>query len=90
MRGRRQWQHAAVLLILGLILAGVQVWVRLQVIAVGYTISDTRQLLQTLEGQRQVLEGEWEKKIAPAVLAEQATQRLGLGTPLPGQVVRVR
>lgn len=90
MRGKRLWKQVAVLLVIGLLLAGAQVWIRLQIIAVGYTISDARQLVQTLDGQRQVLEGEWEKKIASPVLAEQAIQRAGLNAPLSGQVVRVR
>lgn len=90
MRGKRLWKQVAVLLVIGLILAGAQVWVRLQIIAVGYAISEARQLVQTLEGQRQVLEGEWKKKIAPPVLTEQAAQRSGLSAPVSGQMVRVR
>lgn len=90
MLGMWRWKKAIVLAVLGLILAVVQVWTRLQVVATGYVLSDMRRLLRTLEGQHQMLEGEWRTKTAPVRLAEQATQRLGLRTPQPGQVVRVR
>lgn len=90
MLGMWRWKKAIILAVLGLILAVVQVWTRLQVVATGYVLSDMRRLLRTLEGQRQMLEGEWRTKTAPVRLAEQATQRLGLRAPQPGQVVRVR
>lgn len=90
MLGMWQWKKTTLLALLGLILAVAQVWTRLQVVAVGYALSNTRQLLRTLDGQRQMLEGEWRTKTAPIRLAEQATQRLGLSTPQAGQVVRVR
>ena len=90
MLGMWQWKKTIMLAFLGLILAVAQVWTRLQVVAVGYALSNTRQLLRTLEGQRQMLEGEWRTKTAPARLAEQATHRLGLSAPQAGQVVRVR
>jgi cell division protein FtsL len=90
MVGTWRWKNTIVLALLGLVLAITQVWTRLQVVAVGYALSNTRQLLRTFEGQRQMLEGEWRTKTAPARLAEQATQRLGLSAPQAGQVVRVR
>jgi len=49
-------KNVILLTMIGLILAVVQVWTRLQVVATGYTLSNTRQLLRTLEGQRQMLE----------------------------------
>ncbi|HXG19249.1 MAG TPA: hypothetical protein VNN62_09280 [Methylomirabilota bacterium] len=85
-----RWKNIILLAVVGLVLACAQVWTRLQVVTVGYALSNTRQLLRTLEGQRQMLEAEWRAKTAPALLAEQATQRLGLNIPQPGQVVRVR
>jgi len=85
-----QWKKTVLLAVIGLLLAVAQVWTRLQVVATGYTLSDSRRLLRTLEGQRQILEGEWRNKTSPARLAEQATQRLGLNTPQVGQVVQVR
>jgi cell division protein FtsL len=85
-----RWKNVVILAFVGLILACAHVWTRLQVIAVGYTLSNTRQLLRTLEGQRQMLEGEWRTKTSTARLAEQAAKRLQLEVPLPGQVVRAR
>lgn len=90
MLGIGGWKKVTLLAVIGLGLAIAQVWIRLQVVATGYALSDARRLLRTLEGQRQRLEGEWRTKTAPARLAEQATQRLGLSTPQPGQVVQVR
>ena len=90
MLGVWQWKKTVLFAVIGLLLAVAQVWTRLQVVVAGYTLSDTRRLLRTLEGQRQMLEGEWRNKTSPARLAEQATQRLGLNTPQPGQVVQVR
>lgn len=90
MLGIWRWKKAVLLAVIGLVLAVAQVWTRLQVVATGYALSDARRLLRTLEGQRQMLEGEWRTKTAPARLAEQATQRLGLTTPQPGQVVQAR
>lgn len=90
MLGIWRWKKAVLLALIGLVLAVAHVWTRLQVVATGYALSDSRRLLRTLEGQRQMLEGEWRTKTAPARLAEQATQRLGLTAPQPGQVVHVR
>mgnify|MGYP003458403176 CR=1 FL=1 len=90
MLGMWQWKKTMLLALLGLVLAVAQVWTRLQVVAVGYALSNTRQLLRTLEGQRQMLEGDWRTKTSPARLADQATRRLGLSAPQAGQVVRVR
>lgn len=90
MLGVWQWKKTILLAVIGLLLAVAQVWTRLQVVATGYALSDSRRLLRTLEGQRQILEGEWRNKTSPARLAEQATQRLGLNAPQSGQVVRVR
>lgn len=71
---------------IGLTLACVHIWVRLQAVSIGYALSDARQLIQTLEEEQQTLEAEWSALTAPGRLAEQATQRLGLVVPQPGQV----
>lgn len=90
MRPVRHWRGAMPLALVGLLLLALaQVWTRLQVVAVGYALSNTRQLIHSLEGERQVLEGEWSARIAPGRLADQAARRLGLGTPLPEQVIRM-
>jgi hypothetical protein len=85
-----RWKKTILLALIGLILTVAQVWTRLQVVATGYALSDTQRLLRTLEGQRQMLEGEWRTKTSPARLAEQATQRLGLIAPQSGQVMQIR
>lgn len=89
MPGGRRWGQYVALALVGLTLAFAQVWVRLQVVAVGYALSNTRQLVLALEGEKQALEVQWRALTAPARLAELAAQRLGLRAPRPEQVVRV-
>lgn len=84
-----RWGGYMLLALVGLVLALAQVWTRLQIVAVGYALSNTRQLLHTLEGERQALEGEWRARTAPGRLGEQARQRLHLDVPLPEQVIRL-
>ncbi len=87
MRGFNHWQGYTVLVLVGLLLALAQVWTRLQVIAIGYTLSNTRQLVHTLQGEQQELEAQWSALTTPSRLSEQATQRLGLSAPQPEQVI---
>jgi cell division protein FtsL len=79
----------AVLVVLGLGLALAQVWARLQVVAVGYQLANTQQLVRSLKGERQALEMQWSTLLAPGRLAAQADKRLGMGAPQPDQVVRM-
>lgn len=83
------WRRYAVLVVVGLGLALAQVWTRLQVVAVGYQLANTRQLVRSLEGERQALEMQWSALMAPGFLAVQAETRLGMGTPQSEQVVRM-
>ena len=83
------WRRYAVLVVVGLGLALAQVWTRLQVVAVGYQLANTRQLVHSLEGERQALEMQWSALIAPGLLGVQADKRLGMGVPQPEQVVRM-
>jgi len=83
------WRRYAVLVVVGLGLALAQVWTRLQVVAVGYQLANTRQLVHSLEGERQALEMQWSASIAPGLLSVQADKRLGMGVPQPEQVVRM-
>ncbi|MCS6924855.1 MAG: hypothetical protein NZ578_03020 [Candidatus Binatia bacterium] len=89
MPGAHRWGRYVALALMGLTLALAQVWIRLQVVAVGYALSNTRQLVLALEGEKQALEVQWRALTAPARLAELAAQRLKLGAPRPEQVVRV-
>ena len=84
------WRRYVVVVVAGLGLALAQVWTRLQVVAVGSQLASTRQLIYSLEGERQALELQWRTLIAPGHLASQAAERLGMGAPRPEQVVRMR
>lgn len=83
------WHRYIVLIVIGLGLALAQVWTRLQVVAVGYQLANTRQLVHSLEGERQALETQWSALIAPGRLAVQADKRLKMSAPQPEQVVRM-
>ncbi len=83
------WVWYVVVALVGLTLALGQVWIRLQVVAVGYRLSNTRQLVHSLKGERQVLRMQWSALTAPTQLAERAEQRLGLRVPQPEQIVRM-
>ncbi|MBI3801333.1 MAG: cell division protein FtsL [Deltaproteobacteria bacterium] len=90
MQNSSHWVRYTLLALVGLVLALAQVWTRLQVVAVGYTLSNARQLVHTLQGERQELEAQWSASTTPSRLGEQATQRLGLSAPQPEQVLRVQ
>jgi len=83
------WRRYAALAVIGLGLALVQVWARLHVVAVGYQLSNTRELIHSLEGEHQALEMQWSALVAPNHLAVQAEKRLGMSAPQPQQVVRM-
>lgn len=83
------WTWYAVVALVGLVLALGQVWIRLQVVAVGYELSNTRQLIHSLKGERQTLRMQWSALTAPAQLTAQAARRLGMNAPEPERVVRV-
>lgn len=83
------WRGSGLLAAVSLLLVLTHVWIRLQVKWVGYALSDRRQVVHRLQGERQLLEGEWSAHTAPKRLAEQALQRLGLRAARPDQVVRV-
>ena len=83
------WHRYAVLVAVGLGLTLAQVWTRLQVVAVGYQLANTRQLVHSLEGERQALEMQWSALMAPSRLAIQADKRLGMSAPQLEQIVRM-
>ena len=86
---RFQLRRYAVLVVVGLGLALAQVWARLQVVAVRYQLANTRQLIHSLEGERQALEMQWSALMASSHLAIQAEKRLGMSAPRPEQIVRM-
>ena len=79
---------ALMLVLLGLCI--VQVWLRLQVVDVGYQLSAARQMQQRLEQQRRELEVELAMLRDRTHLGELATKRLGMRDPEKGQVVDLR
>jgi hypothetical protein len=88
--GRSQlWRQYIILVGVGLALALAQVWIRLQIVAIGYQIANTQQLIHSLEGERQALEMQWSALVAPGRLAIQAEQRLKMSAPQQEQVVRM-
>jgi cell division protein FtsB len=78
---------------LGLVLVAlcmVQVWLRLQVVDIGYQLSAARQMQERLEQQRRELEVELAMLRDRAHLAALAQKRLGMRDPEKGQVVELR
>jgi cell division protein FtsB len=80
-------------LALGLVLLTLciaRVWLRLQVVDIGYQLSAARQMEQRLEQQRRELEVELAMLRDRTHLTELATKRLGMCEPAKGQVVELR
>lgn len=76
--------------LLGLGLIGtvlVHVWVRLQVVSMGYVLSTTSKLQTRLEQENRELKVELATMTSPDRLETLARQRLGLVQPEKGQVV---
>ncbi|MFN8544750.1 MAG: cell division protein FtsL [Candidatus Binatia bacterium] len=79
-------------LVLGAVLVAlsmVQVWLRLQVVNVGYDLSSYREWVLRLEHERQELEVELATLRDRRRLEEIARNRLGMTEPARGQVVEV-
>jgi cell division protein FtsL len=86
-RSRRRFLLLA-LLATGLIVAVlVHVWLRLQVVQVGYVLSTTSKLQSRLEQENRELKLELATMISPDRLEAQARKRLGLVAPEKGQVI---
>jgi cell division protein FtsL len=78
---------------LGVVLVGLcifQVWLRLEVVAIGYQLSAARQMELRLEQQRRELEVELAMRRDRSRLTALAAQRLGMQEPARGQVVELR
>jgi cell division protein FtsL len=76
-----------VLLVVGVAL--LLVWVRLQAVHTGYQLSAARHLAHRLEQEQRELELEIATLTSPRRLELLARERLGMGPPTPGQIVRV-
>lgn len=85
----RRW-HLVLGGLLGLGLIGVvlvHVWLRLQVVRMGYVLSTTSKLRARLEQENRELKVELATILSPDRLEELARQRLGLAAPEKGQVI---
>ena len=88
-RSERRRHHWAVLS-LSLCLVGVvllHVWLRLQVVRMGYALSTTSKLESQLEQERRELTEELATLTSPDRLEAMARKRLGLVAPEKGQVI---
>ena len=65
----------------------VHVWLRLQVVRMGYVLSTTSKLQTRLEQENRELKVELATLMSPDRLEVLARQRLGLGAPEKGQII---
>jgi len=83
-------RHYWAVLSLSFCLVGVvllHVWLRLQVVRLGYALSSTSKLQSQLEQERRELTVELATLTSPDRLEAMARKRLGLVTPEKGQVI---
>ena len=88
----RTW-HVRRLLALGaalVVLCMLQVWLRLQVMHMGYELSAARKMQLRLEHEQRELEVELATLRDPGRLGDAARRRLGMTEPSKGQVVTLR
>lgn len=81
------------ILVLGgvlVVLCLVQVWLRLQVVDLGYQLSAARQMQLRLESERRELDVEFATLRDPARIGDVARRKLGMTEPQKGQVIVVR
>lgn len=88
-RSRMTRRIAALGMVL-VVLCLAQVWLRLQVVNVGYELSAARKLLQRLDHEERELRAELAILQDASALAEAARLKAGLVEPRPGQVVELR
>ncbi|MGH7826006.1 MAG: cell division protein FtsL [Candidatus Binatia bacterium] len=89
-RPRRRRRQSWVLPVLGLalvVVALLHVWLRLQVVHMGYVLSTTAKLQSQLEQENRELKVELATLTSPERLEEMARRRLGLTPPQRGQVI---
>jgi cell division protein FtsL len=83
-------RRVGVLGVILVLLCLVQVWLRLQVVDVGYELSAARKLLQRLDHEQRQLRAELATLQDAGALAEAARDKLGLVEPQKGQVIELR
>ena len=88
-RQRQQWHvTATALLLLGLVgVVLLHVWLRLQVVHMGYVLSTTSKLQNQLEQENRELKVELATLTSPDRLEAMSRRRLGLTLPEKGQVI---
>jgi len=85
---RHRTPLATSLMFLGLVaIVLVHVWLRLQVVHMGYVLSTTSKLQNRLEQENRELKVELATLISPDRLEAMARKRLGLAPPEKGQVI---
>jgi len=85
---RRRLSMAFVFLALGLVgVALLHVWLRLQVVHMGYVLATTSKLQNQLEQENGQLKVELATLTSPDRLEEMSRRRLGLRPPEKGQVI---
>jgi cell division protein FtsL len=87
---KQRWRHNLGVALLGLALVGValsHVWLRLQVVHLGYVLSTTSKLQNQLEQEQRELKVELATLTSPDRLEAMARKRLGLAAPEKGQVI---
>lgn len=87
---KRRWRHNLGVALLALALVGValsHVWLRLQVVHMGYVLSTTSKLQSQLEQEQRELKVELATLTSPDRLEAMARRRLGLASPEKGQVI---
>ena len=87
---RQRWAHVLIFAVAALCLVGVtllHVWLRLQVVHMGYLLSTTSKLQNQLEQENRELKVELATLTSPDRLEAMARKRLGLAPPEKGQVV---
>lgn len=88
-RAARRWR-LVLTVFLALVLVGVvlvHVWLRLQVVQVGYVLSTSSKLQSRLEQENRELKIELATMTSPDRLESLARRRLGLRPPEKGQVI---
>ena len=84
-RWRFVWTAFLVLMLIGVVL--VHVWLRLQVVHLGYVLSTSSKLQSRLEQENRELKIELATMTSPDRLESLARRRLGLRPPEKGQVI---
>lgn len=86
---RRHIRHVSLLVAVGVIFALLFVWIRIQVIQLGYEVSRIRKETRDLREQKSRLEAEVESLKDPSRLAAIAQERFGMRLPQSDEIVIV-